>query len=119
MSEHAHVEEHFAGSNKLFISIWVWLLILTLIEIFLAYRCERDAAVQGSQGRGPGRSLVLAGRRLRVDGDRTALRRGDDDAYACFERGHVGHGELLRPQAGRVAGGETVTAGCNEQGAHG
>jgi cytochrome c oxidase subunit IV len=36
MSE--HTEEHFAGSNKLFISIWVWLLILTLIEIFLAYR---------------------------------------------------------------------------------
>ena len=38
MSEHAHVEEHFAGTNKLFVSIWVWLLILTLIEIFLAYR---------------------------------------------------------------------------------
>lgn len=34
----AHAEEHFAGSNKLFISIWVWLLILTLIEIFLAYK---------------------------------------------------------------------------------
>ena len=34
----AHVEEHFAGSNKLFISIWVWLLVLTLIEIGLAYR---------------------------------------------------------------------------------
>jgi cytochrome c oxidase subunit 4 len=39
MSEHAgHAEEHFAGSNKLFISIWVWLLVLTLLEIFLAYR---------------------------------------------------------------------------------
>ena len=38
MSEHAHVEEHFAGTNKLFISIWVWLLVLTLIEIFLAYK---------------------------------------------------------------------------------
>src|SRR5882762_9050981 len=36
MSEHA--EEHFAGSNKLFISIWVWLLFFTLIEIGLAYR---------------------------------------------------------------------------------
>ena len=36
MSE--HVEEHFAGSNKLFTSIWVWLVLLTLIEIFLAYR---------------------------------------------------------------------------------
>ena len=38
MDEHAHVEEHFAGSNKLFTSVWVWLLVLTLIEIFLAYR---------------------------------------------------------------------------------
>ena len=39
MSEHAgHAEEHFAGSNKLFISIWIWLLVLTLLEIFLAYR---------------------------------------------------------------------------------
>ena len=35
---HAHAEEHFAGSNKLFISIWVWLVVLTLIEIFLAYK---------------------------------------------------------------------------------
>ena len=34
----AHVEEHFAGSNKLFISIWVWLLGLTLVEIGLAYK---------------------------------------------------------------------------------
>src|SRR3954454_19643184 len=34
----AHAEEHFAGSNKLFTSIWVWLLLLTLIEIFLAYK---------------------------------------------------------------------------------
>ena len=34
----AHTEEHFAGSNKLFISIWVWLVALTLVEIFLAYR---------------------------------------------------------------------------------
>jgi cytochrome c oxidase subunit 4 len=33
-----HVEEHFAGSNKLFTSIWAWLVGLTLIEIFLAYR---------------------------------------------------------------------------------
>jgi len=38
MDAHAHAEEHFAGSNKLFVSIWVWLLALTLIEIFLAYR---------------------------------------------------------------------------------
>jgi len=34
----AHIAEHFAGTNKLFISIWAWLLGLTLIEIFLAYR---------------------------------------------------------------------------------
>ena len=34
---HAHVDEHFAGSNKLFISIWIWLVVLTLIEIALAY----------------------------------------------------------------------------------
>src|SRR5229473_1893275 len=30
-------EEHFAGSNKLFISIWVWLLLLTGFEVFLGY----------------------------------------------------------------------------------
>ena len=34
----AHAEEHFAGTNKLFISIWIWLVVLTLIEILLAYR---------------------------------------------------------------------------------
>ena len=38
MTEHAHAEEHFAGSNKLFISIWGWLVGLTLVEIFLAYK---------------------------------------------------------------------------------
>lgn len=38
MSEHAHAEEHFAGTNKLFISIWGWLVALTLVEIFLAYK---------------------------------------------------------------------------------
>jgi len=32
-----HVEEHFAGTNKLFVSIWLWLVGLTLVEIFLAY----------------------------------------------------------------------------------
>ena len=36
----AHAEEHFAGSNKLFTSIWVWLVVLTLIEIFLAYKAD-------------------------------------------------------------------------------
>ena len=34
----AHAEEHFAGTNRLFISIWGWLILLTLIEIFLAYK---------------------------------------------------------------------------------
>ena len=34
----AYPEEHFAGSNKLFISIWIWLVVLTLVEIFLAYK---------------------------------------------------------------------------------
>lgn len=38
MSAHAEEEHvHFAGSNKLFISVWVWLLVLTAIEVFLAY----------------------------------------------------------------------------------
>ena len=32
-----HEEEHFAGSNKLFISVWVWLLVLTGFEVFLGY----------------------------------------------------------------------------------
>src|ERR1044072_8058046 len=38
MTAHAHAEEHFAGSNKLFISIWVWLVVLTLVAILLPYR---------------------------------------------------------------------------------
>lgn len=39
MTAHAHAhEEHFAGSNRLFVSIWIWLVVLTLIEIFLAYK---------------------------------------------------------------------------------
>ena len=36
MSAHAD-EEHFAGSNKLFISVWIWLLLLTAFEVFLGY----------------------------------------------------------------------------------
>jgi cytochrome c oxidase subunit 4 len=36
MTEHA--EEHFAGTSKLFMWVWGWLLILTGIEVFLAYR---------------------------------------------------------------------------------
>lgn len=34
----AHAEEHFAGSNKLFSMVWIALLVLTLIEVLLAYR---------------------------------------------------------------------------------
>jgi cytochrome c oxidase subunit 4 len=30
-------DEHFAGSLKLFISVWVWLLLLTGFEVFLGY----------------------------------------------------------------------------------
>jgi len=37
MSAHADVQDHFAGSNKLFISVWVWLLLLTGFEVFLGY----------------------------------------------------------------------------------
>ena len=37
MSAHADTQEHFAGSNKLFISIWTWLLLLTGFEVFLGY----------------------------------------------------------------------------------
>jgi cytochrome c oxidase subunit IV len=38
MATHAEGEhEHFAGSNKLFISVWVWLLLLTGVEVFLGY----------------------------------------------------------------------------------
>lgn len=38
MNAHAHAEEHFAGSNRLFTFIWIWLVVLTLIEILLAYK---------------------------------------------------------------------------------
>jgi cytochrome c oxidase subunit 4 len=35
---HEPVEEiHFAGSNRLFLSIWIWLLALTGFEVFLGY----------------------------------------------------------------------------------
>jgi cytochrome c oxidase subunit 4 len=38
MATHAESEhEHFAGSNKLFFSVWFWLLLLTGIEVFLGY----------------------------------------------------------------------------------
>jgi cytochrome c oxidase subunit IV len=34
----ADANEHFAGSNKLFSTIWIFLLLLTGIEIFLGYK---------------------------------------------------------------------------------
>jgi cytochrome c oxidase subunit 4 len=38
MSSHAtDTEEHFAGSNRLFLSVWGWLLLLTGFEVFLGY----------------------------------------------------------------------------------
>ena len=37
MTAHADTQEHFAGSNRLFISIWFWLLLLTGFEVFLGY----------------------------------------------------------------------------------
>jgi cytochrome c oxidase subunit IV len=38
MSAHgAVIETHEAGTTKLFATVWVWLLILTGIEVFLAY----------------------------------------------------------------------------------
>lgn len=37
MTGQAESEVHFAGSNKLFLSIWVWLLLLTGFEVFLGY----------------------------------------------------------------------------------
>src|SRR5712672_2380653 len=38
MTEHPmETEAHFAGSNKLFFSVWIWLLLLTGFEVFLGY----------------------------------------------------------------------------------
>jgi cytochrome c oxidase subunit IV len=37
MSAHAEEHEHFAGSTRLFMSIWLWLLALTGVEVFLGY----------------------------------------------------------------------------------
>jgi cytochrome c oxidase subunit IV len=40
MSAHAHAEaadNHAVGSTKLFSWVWVWLLLLTALEVFLAY----------------------------------------------------------------------------------
>jgi cytochrome c oxidase subunit IV len=46
MSAHAEAiggEEHSVGTTKLFVNVWVWLLLLTALEVFLAY--ERLAVV--------------------------------------------------------------------------
>ncbi len=38
MTGHAmETEEHFAGSNRLFFSVWGWLLLITGFEVFLGY----------------------------------------------------------------------------------
>ena len=37
MSTHIEFQEHFAGNAKLFITIWVWLLLVTALEVFLGY----------------------------------------------------------------------------------
>lgn len=36
MSTHAEAE-HFAGTNRLFLFVWAWLLGLTAFEVFLGY----------------------------------------------------------------------------------
>src|SRR2546430_13525521 len=38
MSAHAEPHDDFACSNRLFISVWVWLLALTGFEVFLGYK---------------------------------------------------------------------------------
>ncbi|HJZ82376.1 MAG TPA: cytochrome C oxidase subunit IV family protein [Pyrinomonadaceae bacterium] len=37
MTAYAETDEHFAGSNRLFLSVWIWLLLLTAFEVFLGY----------------------------------------------------------------------------------
>ena len=37
LSAHEETHEHFAGSNRLFLSVWGWLLLLTGLEVFLGY----------------------------------------------------------------------------------
>jgi cytochrome c oxidase subunit 4 len=34
---HEETQEHFAGTNRLFLSVWGWLLLLTGLEVFLGY----------------------------------------------------------------------------------
>lgn len=37
MSEHAAMQEH-GGTTRLFIFVWVWLVAITGIEVYLAYK---------------------------------------------------------------------------------
>ena len=37
MSAHSEADEHFAGSNRLFFSVWIWLLLLTAVEVLFGY----------------------------------------------------------------------------------
>ena len=39
MSAHgqASIESHAVGSTRLFVMVWVWLAVITFIEVFLAY----------------------------------------------------------------------------------
>jgi cytochrome c oxidase subunit 4 len=41
MSAHGHTaeltHEHAVGTTKLFAAVWFWLLLLTILEVFLAY----------------------------------------------------------------------------------
>ena len=39
--------EHFAGSTRLFLSVWVWLLALTGFEVFLGEVHQRDGVLIG------------------------------------------------------------------------
>ena len=39
MSEHgSSPEAHAVGSTKLFVTVWVWLALITFLEVFLAYQ---------------------------------------------------------------------------------
>jgi cytochrome c oxidase subunit IV len=35
--EHGAGESHAVGSTRLFVMVWVWLAVITFIEVFLAY----------------------------------------------------------------------------------
>ncbi len=38
MSAHgSSLESHAVGSTKLFVTVWIWLAVITFIEVFLAY----------------------------------------------------------------------------------